>query len=207
VQAEITRVFDTHRSVEHVPESEMLVDRANLGVAKVLLRDALIPIKAKFNVDGEMTKMKARFVVADRVSDGRMGDVYAPAVQQDTVRFAKNLELQMGGVSAVKDVEGAYLHGAPHDPASPRGRALYARVPDGLEEFGYARVVNGVRHVLRIRGNVPGRQDAGVIWGKAYTDFLTSKCGLTQSIVDRRLFYKSARADSFFWCASTSSTT
>jgi hypothetical protein len=190
VQAEITRVFETHKSVIHVPESEMAKDLAQYGSVKVLLRDALIPIKAKTNVDGDLTKIKARFVVADRVIDGRMDDVYAPAVQQDTVRFTKNIELQIRGVSAVKDVEGAYLHGKPHDPASPRGRVLYARVPDGLEEFGYPRVLNGVRHVLKIQGNVPGRQDAGVIWGKAYTDFLVKDCGLKQSAVDRRLFYR-----------------
>lgn len=52
------------------------------------LLDALTPIKLKTNVDGDPTKVKARFVVTDRVADGRMGDVYAPAVQQDTVRYS-----------------------------------------------------------------------------------------------------------------------
>ena len=44
--------------------------------------------------------------------------------------------------------------------------------------------------MLKIVGNVPGRQDAGVVWGKAYTEFLTKVCGLKQSLVDRRLFYQ-----------------
>ena len=67
---------------------------------------------------------------------------------------------------------------------------LYARIPRGLEHFGYAERVNGMKYLLKIVGNVPGRQDAGVIWGKAYDEFLTKDCGLTQSIVDRRLYYK-----------------
>jgi hypothetical protein len=190
VKAEIERVFEKHESVKHVPATEMAADVAKYGSVKVLLRDALIPIKAKFNAAGEFTKMKARFVVADRVADGRMGDVYAPAVQSDTVRYSVCVELQMKGVSAVKDVEGAYLHGKPLDPSAPRGRALYARVPSGLEHFGYADRVNGMKYLLKIVGNVPGRQDAGVIWGKAYDEFLKADCGLEQSIVDRRLYYK-----------------
>jgi len=190
VKAEIKRVFQQHESVKHVPATEMAADVAKYGSVKVILRDALIPIKAKYNAAGEFTKMKARFVVADRVVDGRMGDVYAPAVQQDTVRYTCNVELRMKGVSAVKDVEGAYLHGKPLDPSAPRGRVLYARIPRGLEHFGYAERVNGMKYLLKIVGNVPGRQDAGVIWGKAYDEFLTKDCGLTQSIVDRRLYYK-----------------
>ena len=190
VRAEIKRVFETHKSVEHVPATEMAADVARYGSVKVLLRDALIPIKAKFNAAGDFTKMKARFVVADRVADGRMGDVYARAVQQDAVRYTLNIELQMKGVSAVKDVEGAYLHGKPLDPSTARGRALYARIPRGLEQFGYADRVNGMKYLLKIVGNVPGRQDAGVIWGKAYDEFLKADCGLEQSIVDRRLYYK-----------------
>ena len=198
VKAEIKRVFQQHESVKHVPATEMAADVAKYGSVKVILRDALIPIKAKFNAAGEFTKMKARFVVADRVVDGRMGDVYAPAVQQDTVRYTCNVELRMKGVSAVKDVEGAYLHGKPLDPSAPRGRVLYARIPRGLEHFGYAERVNGMKYLLKIVGNVPGRQDAGVIWGKAYDEFLTKDCGLTQRIVDRRLYYKHGPA-----CSST----
>ena len=66
----------------------MAKDVARYGALKVKLLDALTPIKLKTNVDGDPTKVKARFVVTDRVADGRMGDVYAPAVQQDTVRYS-----------------------------------------------------------------------------------------------------------------------
>ena len=42
---------------------------------------------------------------------------------------------------------------------------------------------------MKIVGNVPDRQDAGVVWGDAYTTFL-KECGFTQSAVDRRLYFK-----------------
>ena len=35
---------------------------------------------------------------------------------------------------------------------------------------------------------MPGRKDAGVIWAKRYDEFLINKCGMRQSVVDRRLF-------------------
>ena len=47
--------------------------------------------------------------------------------------------------------------------------------------------MNGMKYLLKIVGNVPGPQDAGVIWGKAYDEFLKADCRLEQSIVDRRL--------------------
>ena len=68
-------MFENHESVKHVPAAEMAADVAKYGSVKAILRDALIPIKAKYNAAGEFTKMKARFVVADRVADRRMGDV------------------------------------------------------------------------------------------------------------------------------------
>jgi hypothetical protein len=52
---------------------------------------------------------------------------------------------------------------------------------------------NGQRNLLEITpGNIPGRQEqeAGKIWGEEYTRFLTKDCGITQSQVDRRLFYQ-----------------
>jgi hypothetical protein len=39
-----------------------------------------------------------------------------------------------------------------------------------------------------IQGNLPGRRDAGQIWGKVYTSFMLSQ-GFRQSDVDRKVFY------------------
>ena len=133
-------------------------------------------------------------MVTDCVVDGKMPDSFSPAVTGDTVRYTCNLQLQIKGVAVVKDVHGAYRHGTPRDPRHPNRRALYARVAPGLKEFGYPRWVDGVEYVLKIVGNVPGRQDAGVVWGEAYTKFLTKECGFSQSAVDRRLYFKKGPA-------------
>ena len=186
IQVELKRVFEDFKTVQHVPKSQVEEDVRRFGAVKVHLKDALIPVKVKYNTEGELTKIKARFVVTDRVVDGKMPDVYAPAISGDTVRYTCNLQLQIRGVAAVKDVQGAYHHGKPRDPGHPNGRSLYARVAPGLKEFGYPRWVDGVEYVVKIVGNVPGRQDAGVVWGDAYTTFL-KECGFTQSVVDRRL--------------------
>ena len=42
--------------------------------------------------------------------------------------------------------------------------------------------------LLQISGNVPGLQNAGVMWAQEFTAFLLG-FGFTQPIVDRRLFY------------------
>ena len=191
VLGEIKKIFEVYKSVELVPKREMLETMAKHG-KKVVFLEAMVPIKAKTNVDGEFTKIKARFVVADKVSNGRIGDVFAPAVQLDSVRYQANLELQVNGHSIVLDVEGAYLHGETCDPLSPRGRFVFAKVPTGfgLLDEELRRFYDGAERVLKVPGNVPGRQDAGVIWGEKYSKFLAD-LGFTQCIVDRRVYKRS----------------
>jgi hypothetical protein len=89
------------------------------------------------------------------------------------------------------DVPGAYYHGKPPGPDEPGGRVLFANVPKGFEEFGIFNThpETGERMLLRIRGNLPGRQEAGVTWNKEYTRFLVDECGFTKSVVDRQVFY------------------
>jgi hypothetical protein len=122
IQVELKRVFEDFKTVQHVPKSQVEEDVRRFGAVKVHLKDALIPVKVKYNTEGELTKIKARFVVTDRVVDGKMPDVYAPAISGDTVRYTCNLQLQIRGVAAVKDVQGAYHHGKPRDPSHPIGR-------------------------------------------------------------------------------------
>jgi hypothetical protein len=129
---------------------------------KVVSLDSLVPIVAKSNVAGEFTKVKARFVVADTVAKGRLEDVYAPSVQQDTVRKQVNLELQLNGFTIVVDAANAYHHGTPCDPRSPNGRFIYARLPKGFEllDLDHTRYAAGMKTLLGIPGNVPGLQNA-----------------------------------------------
>ena len=88
-------------------------DVRRFGAVKVHLKDALMPVKVKYNTEGELTKIKARFVVTDRVVDGKMPDTFSAAVTGDTVRYTCNLQLQIKGVAVVKDVQGAYSRGVP----------------------------------------------------------------------------------------------
>jgi hypothetical protein len=92
---------------------------------------------------------------------------------------------------SVSDVPGAYYRGNPKPVEHPKGRVLYSRIGRGWEKVGLPAVcpATGTRMVLYIRGNLPGRQDAGAIWSDSNTAFM-GECGLTQSAVDRQVFYK-----------------
>jgi hypothetical protein len=64
-------------------------------------------------------------------------------------------------------------------------------VPPGWEEFGYPqRRSDGTVMYFEIVGNLPGRQDAGRVWGDCYTSFMLDTCKFEQSIVDRRIFFR-----------------
>ena len=43
--------------------------------------------------------------------------------------------------------------------------------------------------LLLIRGDLPGRRDAGLIWAREYTAFLVGEAGFRRSIVDRSLYW------------------
>ena len=62
---------------------------------------------------------------------------------------------------------------------------MFAEVPPYMRNFGDypIRDRQGRKNYLRITGNMPGRRDAGAIWGRRYDDFLKS-LGMVQSVVD-----------------------
>ncbi len=60
----------------------------------------------------------------------------------------------------------------------------------GLRSSATRGVVDGVEYLLKIVGNVPGRQDAGVVWGDTYTKLLPEECGFSERVVDWRLYFK-----------------
>ena len=51
--------------------------------------------------------------------------------------------------------------------------------------------------LFQIAGNVPGLQNAGVMWAEEFTAFLLG-FGFTQSAVDRRLFYLHDKTEFIF---------
>ena len=89
------------------------------------------------------------------------------------------LAVLKGATSDQNDVANAYYRGTPlsYDEG---GRVLFCHIPGEWAELGYDLYdENGERNMLEVVGNVPGRQEAGKIWGEECTRFLLS-CGLSQ---------------------------
>ena len=158
----------------------------------------VIVFKHKVRPDGTTEKYSWRLTVADVAkSHERLAATYAACVNSSNVRGicqdAAEDEPSPGGAIEVdldiNDVPGAYYFGTPAQPGEPGFRMLYGYVPKGLDEFGFPQHnERGERMLYFIRGNAPGRRDAGQIWGKVYTQFLIGE-GFVQSVVDRRVFY------------------
>jgi hypothetical protein len=158
----------------------------------------VIVFKHKVRPDGTTEKYSWRLTVADVAeSHERLAATYAACVNSSNVRGicqdAAEDEPGPGGAVEVdldiNDVPGAYYFGTPAQPGEPGFRMLYGYVPKGLDEFGFPQHnERGERMLYFIRGNAPGRRDAGQIWGKVYTQFLIGE-GFVQSVVDRRVFY------------------
>ena len=89
------------------------------------------------------------------------------------------------------------MFGTPTPPEAKGGRYLFVEVPKGFTQFGYPEFdEHGNRNYFEVVGNLPGRQDAGRIWGECYDEFLLTELkdkyigiGFAQSIVDRRVYY------------------
>ena len=86
------------------------------------------------------------------------------------------------------------MHGKQPDIGKPSGRAIFAPISPGWAGLGakhercFDEYQRGEPMLLQVAGNVPGLQDADVMWAKEPTAFLLG-FGFKQSIVDRRLFY------------------
>ena len=188
IQREITKVFEELQTVKVCSYQEYEARRLAHPDRTVLL-NALMPIIGKLSVDGEFTKVKSRLVVADSVEISKMGDVYAPTVQADTVRRQANLEIQLLAHSVTLDASDAYHLGTPLDPLSKHGRFVYVRPIKDLVLAGLDPKYSDKRNVWSVTGNVPGLQNAGVCWGDHFGDYLKRQ-GYSQSVVDRRLYFR-----------------
>jgi hypothetical protein len=186
IKREIDKIFNIYKTIRVVPRKEYEECVMNHPERTVLL-DCLMPITAKFNVEGKFTKVKPRIVVADKRATCQMANVYAPSVQMDTVRRQVNLEVQMRAHSVTADASDAYHQGTPPDPMSEHGRHIFVRPLRDLNECGLEHMQRGM--LWRVTGNVPGIQNAGVVWGDHFGGWLLSQ-GYVQSVVDRRLYYR-----------------
>ena len=189
---EVVRVIEEHKAMTYVSKAAVEAARSRYGRENVHIRKIVMPFKEKTSAANFHTRYKARITIADLVVMGKVDNTFAATVAMDSIRFLTNTALRTGGKIRMLDVGGAYLFGTPTDPGAPGGRVLFAPVPEGFDEFGdeYQQYdADGNQMYFRIDGNLPGRQDAGRIWGDMYTSFLVEE-GFTQSIVDRRIFSK-----------------
>jgi hypothetical protein len=185
---EIKRVFEEFKAIRYVPYKMYLEYVMRYGSDRVVLGHLVIPFKEKRDALGNFIKAVCRITFSDK--DPSALDTFATCADPATIRLFAQLTTILGGEHITNDVAGAYYYGTP-TPVEEGGRAIFARIPPGFEKLGYPPIdpVTGERMVFYIPGNLPGIRDAGVIWDREYTGFLLSE-GFTQSVVDRRVFYK-----------------
>ena len=91
--------------------------------------------------------------------------------------------------AAIADVPGAYYNGKPTPPGEAGGRVLYMSVLHGFGEFGFPQYNEpGECMLYLVAGNLPGRRDARLTWGREYGAFMHGE-GFASSVVDRCVYY------------------
>ena len=191
---ELLRISEQHKCWKVVPGRRKGEAERQYGSEKVSTHHLVMVLSIKRNANGEISRYKARLAVADKKDIDRDYEVYSASVAPDSIRFLTSLTVRKGGTAEGRDVAGAYLFGQPEPYDSPNGRVILARIPEYFDDFfpelGIRRKdEHGRDNFLEITGNLPGRQDAGRIWGKRYADFL-KECGFVQSAIDLRVFVK-----------------
>ena len=188
---ELEHVISVKKALLLVPHHEYRADKKQYG-DRCEVKHLLMPATEKLMADGTPARLKVRIVLADIRGIFQIDRTFSATVNDDSIRFYESFLLgRKGAKRRVLDIKGAYFEGKVPTPEEG-GRVLYARVPLGWEEFGFPMVdsVTGEPNYFRVVGNVPGRQDAGVIWQDEY-DKLLFEQDFSQSVVDRRIFYKS----------------
>ena len=155
--------------------------------------------KQKWLAKNVKDRKKVRLTVGDMKVKGKVENTYAPTVAFDSTRLLIQLGVLRGARRTTKDVSGAYLFGKPTPPEADGGRFLFVKVPPGFDKINKAwaeKDADGRQNYFEVVGNMPGRQDAGRVWGECYDHFLMTELkekyiglGFTQSIVDRRIYY------------------
>jgi hypothetical protein len=178
---EFDRVFTKFQSVEYVTTAHRSNTIAKYGDDSVKNLRIVIPFPEQQAPDGTATRYTARSTFADIAAQSTNADKFSACLPSSTMRFMLALAC-------------AHLHGTSKGPKDG-GLVHYAHIPPGLEEFGFpTRTPSGAQDLVYIRGNVPGRRDAGKIWDQVYTKFLLDY-GFQQSVVDRRMFYLKVKAE------------
>jgi hypothetical protein len=160
---------------------------------RVEIVNLVTPAVVKHNANGEVLRLKWRLTAGDKKNNTASlfdGVTYSGAVDDAFVRFLACLTLgRTQGVRRTVDVKGAYFEGTQRPP-DEGGRIIWAPVPPGWEEFGYPEFgTDGRRNWFHLCGNLPGLRNAGLEWQRVNDEFLLGQ-GFSQSIVDRRVFYR-----------------
>ena len=155
----------------------------------------------KHNAQGEILRLKWRLTAGDRRNNANSlfdGATYSGAVDDALVRFLANLTLgRPNGRRRMVDVKCAYFEGSQRPP-NEGGRIIWAPVPPAWEDFGFPEFgPDGRRNWFHLCGNLPGLRNAGLEWQRVNDDFLLG-LGFTQSIVDRRIFFRFGPNDTVF---------
>ena len=213
--AEARRVFEEFKACEFVTADARKEAIRVYGRRRVEDRSLVTVLTTKRStVTGEFTREKMRIALADLVCLGSVADKFSPTVAMAVIRFTASATAGMEGRLYTLDVAGAYLHGVPLS-AEEGGRVIFSRVP-GFEHLGYpTHDAAGNPYYFRTTGNLPGRQDAGLIYQRCNDEFLIG-FGFEATVVDTRCFvYQRIHDgkkqmmivciwvdDSFIWCSS-----
>ena len=189
LQEELEHVIGVKKALILVPGLEYARNKKEYG-ERCEIKNILTPATEKLMANGEHARNKVRMVLADIKGVFQIDRTFSATVNDETVRFLESLTLGREDAERhILDVKGAYFEGKVPTPEQG-GRVLFAPVPEGWGEFGYPeRDSSGNRNFFKVVGNVPGRQDAGVIWQDEYDAWLFAQ-DFNQSVVDRRVFYK-----------------
>jgi len=195
---ELSMVINEKKALVPVTHEQYLAFKRQYG-ARVENINVMTLGSVKTLADGTPGRLKVRTVVTDIKKHSTFtGKTYSGAVDDSTICLLTAAKLGRPGLRRrILDVKAAYYQG---EVASLEqgGRVLFVKASDGWAELGFPEFDSDGRKVrYQVVRNVPGRQDAGRIWQTRYDGFLAAQ-QFTQSIVDRRVFYKHSPGDKLF---------
>lgn len=155
-----------------------------IPISKIPSGQRLLPSSMRFvlklNEKNEIIKGKARWVAGGhRMRPGvDYDESHADCPHWTSVRLFFANAAKLGRTVRTGDIESAYTQGPPQ-------RTIYLRAPSGQKEFDPS---TNEEIVYECFGNLYGKKDAGNVWGKHLSDWLTKDQGYTQSTSEPCLY-------------------
>ena len=167
---------------------------AKYGEDRVFTQNLVLAVKEKPGSANAAPKARARIVIADLANQARSDrpiDTFVANVDGNPTRLLAQLSVQHKDYYLdSNDCKDAYYKGTPYSMDDPKGRILLGRIPKGWEEFGYPQFnERGEKLYAQPLKNMPGRREAGKIFGDFYREKLL-QWGFLEGVVDRRVFVK-----------------